>query len=199
MTTPVILASASLARRELLTNAGVSFEVEPARIDETEIKAALVAEQISPREIADALAELKALRVSARHPGALVIGSDQVLSLGGDIFDKPGDPYRLARQLDQLRGKRHDLISAAVIAQNGNPIWRAVSVAHLTMRQFSDSFRDSYVAQHGEDCLSCVGGYQIERAGAALFARVEGDVFTIMGLPLLELLAFLRIRGVIAE
>lgn len=199
MSPPLVLASASETRADMLRRVGLSPEIHPARIDEEEIKRALRAAGASPRDQADALAEMKALRISARLPGALVIGADQVLDFGGEAFDKAPDLATLRAQLLRLRGERHHLHSAVVIAMDGAPVWRHIGCASLTMRRFSDDFLGDYIAGRGEAALASVGGYRIEDGGALLFSRVDGDWFSILGLPLMELLAFLRVRGVLAE
>jgi septum formation protein len=191
----IVLASASSARRRLLAAAGIACEVEPSHVDEAEVKAGLLPEGATPRAVADCLAELKAVRVSARRPGALVIGSDQVLALNGILFDKPPDMAHARAHLRAFRGKRHTLVSAVVVARDGAAIWRHVEEAHLTMRPFSDEFLDAYLAAAGESVLSSVGVYALEGLGAQLFSRIEGDHFTIQGLPLLPLLDFLRAQG----
>jgi septum formation protein len=192
----LILASGSSTRAELLAAAGVPAEIDLPRIDEVEVKAALLAEEASPRDLADALAEMKAVRVSHRHPGAYVVGADQVLALDGEILDKPRDLAEARRQLLRMRARRHTLLSAAVVAREGRPIWRHVGQARLAVRAFSDGFLDDYIARHGEALLDTVGAYKLEAGGVVLFDRIEGDHFTILGLPLLELLAFLRLHGV---
>ncbi|MGF1660286.1 MAG: Maf family protein [Rubrimonas sp.] len=199
MTATLILASASPARAGMLAAAGVTIEARPARVDEASLRDAMAAEGAASRDIADALAEMKALRVSARAPGALVLGADQVLDLDGVRFDKPRDRSEARAQLARLRGATHTLVSAAVIARDGAPLWRAVGLARLTMRPFSDACLDAYLDAIGDDVLSTVGGYRIEGLGAQLFARVEGDHFTILGLPLLEVLECLRAQGVLAR
>ncbi|MFV0473394.1 MAG: Maf family protein [Pikeienuella sp.] len=198
MSAPLVLASASATRADMLRRAGVAVEILPARVDEEEMKSALRADRLNPRDQADALAEMKAVRVSARLPGALVIGADQVLDFNGEAFDKPADMQAARAQLLRLRGARHHLFSAAVIALDGAPIWRQIGRATLTMRAFSDAFLDDYLAAMGEDALTTVGAYRIEDRGAALFTRIEGDWFSILGLPLLELMAFLRTRGALS-
>jgi len=199
MTAPLILASASIARATLLAAAGVAVEAIPARVDEGAIKAAMLAEGAPPRDIADKLAELKALRVSTRNPGRLVLGADQVLVLDGRLFDKPADRAEARAHLHALRGKTHRLLSAAVVLLDGAPVWRHVGSARLTMRPFTNSFLDEYLDRIGDLAMSSVGCYHLEGLGAQLFARVEGDYFTVLGLPLLELLGFLRARGVLTE
>ena len=196
---PLILASRSAARAAVLRDAGIPFEAVPAAVDEAAVKAAMLAEAAPARDIADALAELKALRGAARAPGRLVLGADQVLVCDGELFDKPQDLADARRQLLALRGRTHELLSAAVVFEAGGPVWRHVGRARLTMRAFSAAFLDRYLAEEGDAVLESVGAYRLEARGAQLFSRVEGDLFTIMGLPLLELLAFLRSRGVCAE
>lgn len=199
MTELVILASASPARAALLGNAGVAIETRPARVDEAAIKAAMLAEDAPPRDIADMLAECKAVRVSQRAPGRLVIGADQVLVLDGGMHDKAPDRAAAAVKLAALAGRRHTLMSAAVIALDGEPIWRHVGTAHLTMRPLSPATIAWYLDAAGDAVLGSVGCYHLEGLGAQLFARVEGDYFTILGLPLLEILGFLRARGMLVE
>jgi septum formation protein len=142
---------------------------------------------------------LKALRVSARHPGRLVLGADQVLVADGRLFDKPDSLAAARDQLVALRGRTHQLLSAAVIALDGAPVWRHVGAARLAMRPFSETFLDEYLTRTGDLALTSVGCYHLEGLGAQLFARVEGDYFTVLGLPLLEVLGFLRARGVLTE
>jgi nucleoside triphosphate pyrophosphatase len=195
----IVLASASAPRRALLTAAGVDVLVDPAHVDEAALKASLAAEGASPAGVAEALAELKATRVSARHGGKLVIGCDQILECQGQSFDKPADQTAARRQLQDLRGRRHSLFSAAVALRDGARLWHHVGRADLSMRQFSDSFLDSYLAAAGAAATGSVGAYQLEGLGAQLFERIEGDYFTILGLPLLPLLEFLRGQGEIAR
>lgn len=197
--TAIILASASQARAAMLRNAGVNCETFPARIDEEEIKLALRAEGTSPRDQADALAEMKAVSVSRKAPGVLVLGADQILAKGAETFDKPKSVAEARNHLTQLRGERHQLLSAAVIALDGAPIWRHIGVARLAMRPFTDQFLDEYLDAIGDDVMTTVGGYKLEALGAQLFARIDGDYFTILGLPLIETLGFLRVRGVLTE
>jgi septum formation protein len=194
---PVVLASTSSARRALLAAAGVEFEAVSPGVDEEAAKAALAAEGLTPRDMADALAELKALKVSSRRPG-LVIGADQTLDLDGETIDKAATLEAARARLLSLRGRRHKLHSAVVAAIDGRPIWREVSSATLTMRPFSDAFLEDYLAAEGEALLGAVGCYRLEGLGAQLFERIDGDYFTVLGLPLLGLLDLLRRYGVLA-
>lgn len=196
---PLILASRSEARASLLRAAGLSVEIAPVGVDEAAVKAAMLAEEAPARDIADALAELKARRGASRAPGRLVLGADQVLVAEGQLFDKPAGPESAREQLLALRGRRHELLSAAVIFEDGRPVWRHIGRAVLTMRPFTDAFLERYLAEEGEQVTQSVGGYRIEGRGAQLFSRVDGDLFTIMGLPLLEVLGFLRTRGICTE
>ncbi len=197
----LILASQSSSRRAMLTAADVPFEAISPNVDEDSAKMALRAEGISARDLADALAELKALRLSQRLSqrisGVLVLGCDSTVALeDGTMIDKAPDRAALAAQLRVMSGQAHSLYSAAVIAENGIPIWRFVDRAKMTMRDMSNDFIDDYLAAEGDALLGCVGGYRIEGRGIQLFSRVEGSQFTIMGLPLLQLLDYLRVRGV---
>lgn len=195
MSLPLILASGSQIRAELLHAAGVSFGIEVARVDEESIRDSLLAEGAPPRDIADALAEYKARKVSDKNPGALVLGCDQVLEADGRILSKPDSPEAARRDLEALSGKTHRLLSAAVIVEDGKPIWRHVGVVRLTMRELSGTFLDGYVARNWESIRRSVGGYKLEEEGVRLMARVEGDYFTVLGLPLLEVIGFLTLRG----
>jgi len=188
--TRLVLASASASRAKLLENAGVAFTVQPANIDEDAVKTS----GLDGRAVAEKLAELKAMAV----PGALVLGADQVLVCDGRIMSKAATLAEAARQLRALRDKRHTLISAVVLAVDGMPVWRHVEESSLWMRDFSDAFLHSYLQSVGPEILGGVGCYRYEGAGAQLFSRVEGDYFSILGLPLLALLAALRDHGVIA-
>lgn len=191
----LILASGSAARRQMLEAAGLAFEVDPPRVDEEAAKASLRAGGLKPRDQADALAELKALSVSRTRPD-FVIGADQMLALGGEVFDKPKDANEARQHLLRLRGQTHELITAAVVAREGTIIWRHIDTPKLKMRAFSDAFLDDYLARAGDNVLRSVGAYQLEGPGAQLFERVEGDYFSVLGLPLLPLLAFLREHGI---
>ena len=188
------LASTSAIRRHLLTQAGIQFEAVGSGVDEDAVKDAMRADGASPRNQADKLAELKALKVSQKRPG-FVLGCDQILSFEGRSFDKAETLDEAFERLSQLRGKTHSLECAAVIAKDGQPVWRLVASPKLTMRAFSDDFLRAYLDSYGQEALSSVGCYQFEGPGAQLFERVEGDFFSILGLPLLEVLAFLRLHG----
>jgi septum formation protein len=192
----IVLASTSVARREMLSAAGVAYEAVAPAVDEEAAKQAL--RHLGGRALADALAELKAVKLSTRRPGDLVLGCDQTLELeDGTLLDKPGT--ELAEQLRRLSGQTHRLHSAIVAAENGQPVWRHVERATLTMRPLSDMFIANYVADEGVEVAGCVGGYRIEGRGIQLFSRIEGSHFTILGLPLLPLLDWLRARGDIAS
>ncbi|MDP1630121.1 MAG: Maf family protein [Caulobacter sp.] len=193
--TDVILASKSQARTAVLRAAGVSFETVVAGVDEDAVKAGLLAEGQGPREIADALAELKAIRISRTRPGTLVIGADQTLDLDGQLFDKAQTIAEARDRLRLLRGKTHKLHSAVVVARDGEAIWREVPAARLTMRPFSDAFLDAFLARAGDELLGSVGCYRLEDDGVQLFSRIDGDYFTILGLPLMGLLDLLRRHG----
>ncbi|WP_108813318.1 Maf family protein [Loktanella sp. Alg231-35] len=191
----IILASGSEIRAQLLQNAGLTFDVIIARIDETAIRASLQAEDASPRDIADTLAEMKAQRIAAKHPEALVIGCDQILAHGREILAKPETPAEALSQLQSLRGQRHQLLSAAVIYGDGKPLWRHVGIVRLHMRDASDSYLEDYVARNWDSIRHAVGAYKLEEEGVRLFTRIEGDYFNVLGLPLLELLSYLTLRG----
>jgi septum formation protein len=179
----------------MLEAAGLAFEVDVPRVDEEAAKASLRGEGLKPRDQADALAELKALSVS-RGREAFVIGADQMLALGSEVFDKPTSAAEAREHLLRLRGQTHELITAAVVAREGAIIWRHIDTPKLKMRAFSDAFLDDYLSRAGEHVLHSVGAYQLEGLGAQLFERVEGDYFSVLGLPLLPLLAFLRQHGI---
>ena len=195
MTQPLILASGSEIRATLLRNAAVDFIVSKARVEEEMVREALLSEGATPRDIADTLAELKARKVSEKHLGALVLGCDQVLDHRGTLLSKPRTQEQVRAQLRDLRGDRHSLLSAAVICENGQPIWRHVGIVRLRMHEISDEFLDDYVARNWDSIRHSVGGYKLEEEGVRLFSRIEGDYFAVLGLPLLELLSYLTLRG----
>ncbi|MHB1217051.1 MAG: Maf family protein [Alphaproteobacteria bacterium] len=188
----LILASVSQSRRTMLAAAGVSFSAEAPGVDEEAVKDSLKAEAATPAAIAETLAELKARKVSLRHPDAFVIGADQVLDCDGTMYDKPPDMAAARRQLQSLRGRAHRLTASVVVARGDARLWHRTEVATLHMRPFTDAFLDGYLGRVGEAACRSVGAYQLEGLGAQLFTRVEGDYFTILGLPLLPLLDFLR-------
>ena len=196
--TPLTLASGSSIRRAILEGAGLEFAVVRPTTDEAAIKAALLADYVSPRNIADALAEAKAVGVSQTVDG-LVIGADQVLEVDGRLFDKPRDLREARERLEYLRGRDHRLLGAVVVAEAGRATWRHVAETRLSMRAFSDAFLDAYIEAEGEALLASVGAYRFEGPGAQLFSRVEGDFFAVLGLDLLPLLDYLRLRGAIVE
>ncbi len=195
--THLILASTSAARASLLRQAGVAVDIRSPGVDETSLKLALLGECVGARDIADALAEAKAVKVSRKHRG-LVIGADTTLERDGRLYDKPGDLQEAREQLLALRGQQHKLHSAVVIAEDGAALWRHVETATLSVRAFSDAFLDIYLEQEGEALLTTVGGYRLEGLGAQLFTLIKGDYFSILGLPLLPVLDFLRVRGVLS-
>lgn len=197
--TAVVLASASATRRRLLENAGVAVTAAPARIDEDEIKQSMIADGADGAAIAEALAELKARSVSRRYAGVLVIGADQVLEYDGAILSKPADRDAARAQLRTLRGEWHALIDCVCVLRDGVRLWHRVDAARLFMREFSDEFLESYLDAVGDEALEGPGGYRLEGLGAQLFARTDGDYFTILGLPLLPLLDYLRTQGVLAR
>ena len=195
----VILASQSVIRAQILRNAGVSVEVAPARIDEGAIKAAMLAENAPPRDIASTLADLKAQKIASLNPNRIVIAADQVLSFQDRIFDKPPNMDDAKSQLQVLRGQQHHLLSAVVIYRDQDCLLRDVDTVKLTMRAFDDGFLDQYLAAVGETVLTSVGGYQLEALGAQLFEKVDGDYFSVLGLPLFAVLNTLRLHGYLAS
>lgn len=195
----LILASASPIRKSLLENAGLSPKVVPARVDEDTIKASMIAEGAPPRDIADRLADAKAMKVSMKSGGELVLGSDQILALGREVFSKCDSAEDAKSVLMQLRGKTHNLYSAAVLYRDSKPIWRHVGVVRLTMRKFSDSYLESYLDRNWPEVAYSVGCYHLEGEGVRLFSNIQGDYFSVLGLPLIELLSYLTTAGVIEE
>ena len=193
----LVLASGSATRAALLRAAGLEFEVVVPRVDEETFKEGLLAEGASPRDVADALAEMKAARVSVRRPEAFTLGCDQTLSCEDRLFSKPATRDEAREQLRELMGRTHKLLSAAVIYQHGRPVWREVTEAKLTMGRMSDAWLDGYLERNWESVRHSVGAYRIEEEGVRLFTKIEGDHFTILGLPLLPLLSFLALRGTI--
>lgn len=197
MTERLVLASGSRFRKAMLEAAGVDIDVMPATIDERAVEETLADTGASPEDVAQVLAEAKALDVSERQPGRLVLGCDQTLSLGEELFHKPEDMEAARRHLLKLSGKTHQLNSAVVLVRNGETIWRYVGIARLTMRQLDPGFVGRHLARVGPVALNSVGAYQIEGEGIQLFEKIEGDYFTIVGLPLLAVLKELRAMGAI--
>ncbi|HUO90053.1 MAG TPA: Maf family protein [Rhizomicrobium sp.] len=194
----LVLASASASRRRVLAAAGVPYVAMPADVDEDALKAELLTAGVDPAAVAPALAEAKAVAVSRRNAGTLVLGGDQTLLLDRELIGKCTGLAEARALLRRLRGRAHRLVSALALARDGAVIWRHVESPTLAMRDFSDAFLDRYLAAEGEGVLSGVGCYKLEGPGAQLFERVEGDYFAVLGLPLLPLLAELRRHGVIA-
>ncbi len=197
LTEKIILASGSPFRKKLLENAGIEVEAIPADLDERALEAPLAESGASPEDVAMVLAEAKAVAVSEEHPGRLVLGCDQTLSLGDEVFHKPDDMEGARRHLLKLSGKTHHLNSAVVLVRDGETLWRHVGIASLTMRKLDPAFIGRHLARVGDKALSSVGAYQIEGEGIQLFDKVEGDYFTIVGLPLLPVLEELRKLGAI--
>lgn len=193
----IILASGSAIRRQILDGAGLDYEVIVRPVDEAAIKDAMLAENSRLRDIADALAEAKAMRVSRQEPG-LVIGADQIMVMDGELFDKPKDMAEARERLLSMRGKMHELVGAVVICENGAPVWRHMCRTKLRVREFSEEFLDWYLETEGEALTKSVGAYRFEGPGAQLFEKVEGGFFAILGLDLLPVLDYLRTRGVLA-
>lgn len=194
----IVLASTSASRRAMLTAAGVPHEALPAHVDEDAVKAGMA--DVAPRDLADALAELKALKISQRVPGTLVLGCDSVVAIeDGTLLDKPADRAEAERHLRLLSGKRHDLYSAAVIAENGRAVWRHVDRARMSVRPLSDKFIADYLDLEWPTISGCVGCYRVEGPGVQLFSRIEGSHYTILGMPLLNILDYLRTRGVLTS
>lgn len=195
MRTRLILASGSETRQALLRNAGVVFEAETPRVDETLLKASLLAEDRSPRDIADALAEMKAARIADKHPGAMVIGADQTLDHAGRLLSKPETAVDAVAQISALSGSRHILWSAVVIFDDGKPVWRHIGQVRLQMRDLSAGYIEDYVARNWNSIRHSVGGYKLEEEGVRLFSRIDGSYFDVLGFPLIEVLSYLSLRG----
>ena len=196
----LILASNSASRRAMLDAAGVAYQAIGAQVDEDAVKAAMRGDGVRPRDLADALAELKAVKVSRAHPGALVLGSDSLVAFeDGAMLDKPESRDQAAEHLRMMSGRRHDLVSAAVIAEGGRPVWRVVDRAKMIVRPLSEGFIQRYLDMEWPAIAGCVGCYRIEGPGAQLFARIEGSQFTVLGMPLLPVLDYLRTRGELAS
>ena len=183
----------------MLTAAGVPFEVVPAHIDEAAIKESLKAESASAAHIAEVLAELKAIRISERFPDALVLGADQTLAHGKETLDKPASMKDAADQLMRLSGGRHVLPTAAVMAERGSTIWREITRPVVTFRPLSETFIASYLERMGDAALTTVGACEVEGLGAQLISRIDGDFYSVLGLPLLSVLEFLRVRGILSR
>ncbi len=199
MSVPIILASGSEIRAQLLARAGVDFSVETPRVDEDAIKEALVAEGAPPRDIADALAEAKARKVALTYGDGLVLACDQVLDFEGSVLSKPETPGVAIEQLKTMRGKRHMLLSAAVIYDDGKPVWRHIGQVRLLMRNMSDGWLSAYVDRNWQSIRHSVGAYKLEEEGVRLFSRIEGDHFNVLGMPLLEILSYLTLRGTLSS
>ena len=197
MSQTIILASQSASRSSMLNAAGVSFEAVPAQIDEDIITDSLLSEGAKPRDIADTLAEYKARKIALKRPDAVVIGSDQTLDFKGNLIKKPTSQIDARAQLRMLAGPSHKLFSAAVIFEDGKPVWRHVGAVDMHMRAVSDTFLDGFVVRNWNVIRSCVGAYQLEAEGARLFHRVDGDYFSVLGMPLLDVLSYLSLRGMI--
>jgi septum formation protein len=193
----LILASTSPTRQRMLLAAGLTVQAIAPRVDEDTIRQSLEADGATPRDIADALAETKAQRISDRNPDAIVIGCDQVLEFQGKAWSKPQTAEQAHDQIARLSGQTHKLLSAVVLYQNQQPIWRHVATARLTMRDLGAEFLSDYIQQNWPGIGACVGGYKVEEQGIRLFSAIEGDHFTILGLPLLPLLSYLAQRGFI--
>ncbi len=195
MSERIILASGSRIRARLLKDAGVAFSATVARVDEDALKAAALAQGMSPRDLADLLADAKARKVAGKNPGQLVIGCDQILEFDGTILSKPATKPDARQQLSQLSGRSHVLYSAVVLYEGNRPVWRTIGKTRLTMRNLSHDYIQDYVERNWDEIRHSVGAYQIEKEGIRLFSAIDGDYFNILGLPLLELLDYLVETG----
>ena len=195
----IVLASGSTARRDMLRSAGVPFDAANAPVDEDAVKAAMRQDGASIEDTAIMLADLKATTASRLYPGRLVVGADQMLEVGGVWLDKPADQAAAKAQLQSLRGRTHRLVSAVVVARDHQRLWHHADQARLTMRDFSDDFLDEYLVRGGSGVLGSVGAYKVEGLGIQLFSKIEGDYFTILGMPLLALMDFLRNHKELAQ
>ena len=197
MSGELILASSSEVRKELLKKSNISFVSVKPNIDEDTVKSSLLVENYSPRDIADALAELKASKVSLKNPDRLVLGCDQILEFEGAILEKPSSKNLAVQQLIKISGKKHSAYSAAVIFENSQPIWRFVGKADLFLKNNSEGYISDYVNRNWDSIKNSVGGYKIEEEGCRLFSKINGDYFSVLGMPIIEIINFLCIRGVI--
>ncbi len=195
----LILASGSSIRADLLRRCNVPIDVIPARIDEDLIKQSMLEAEAKPRDIADALAEAKARKIAGKYPENLVLGCDQVLAFENSLLSKPGSKEHAISQLKQMRGKRHDLLSASVIYDESKPVWRHVGHVRLFMRDASNEWLEDYVDRNWLSIRDSVGGYKLEEEGPRLFTRIDGDYFSVLGLPLLEVLSYLTLRGTLSQ
>ena len=197
--TDLILASTSEIRAMLLRNAGVRIETVSARVDEDAIKQSMLAEDAKPRDIADALAEAKARKIASKGNSGLVLGCDQVLDFEGDVISKCETQPEAINLLKKMRGQRHSLLSAAVVYEDMKPVWRHIGQVRLVMRDASDDYIEDYVARNWDSIRHSVGGYKLEEEGVRLMSRIDGDYFTVLGLPLVELLSYLTLRGTLPK
>ncbi|MDF1668081.1 MAG: Maf family nucleotide pyrophosphatase [Roseovarius sp.] len=199
MSTSLILASGSETRQALLRQAGIAHEAIAARVDEDAVKQSLLAEGASPRDVADALAELKARKISDKHPGAMVIGCDQVLNFDGRILSKPTSQKDVIDQLTAMQGNSHELLSAVVVCEGSRPVWREVAKVTLVMRPLSGDYIQAYVDRNWDSIQHSVGGYKLEEEGVRLFTQIKGDYFTVLGLSMLSLISYLNTRGILSQ
>lgn len=195
MNSSLILASSSVIRLSLLRSAGIHVTECPAKIDESAIRLSMQADGAKPYDVADTLAEIKARRIAEKYPENLVLGCDQILEINEKILSKPENIAQVREQLDCLVGQTHRLLSAMVIYEHNQPVWRHIGIAKMTMRSFSQAYIDGYLSRNWPDISTSLGGYKLESEGVRLFSRIEGDYFTILGLPLLPLLGYLGDRG----